>query len=843
MFGDEPVWLPEYIDEFHRDFVQRPDKTKRSFYEKLAGQLSESRPEVKKLASEMFWVMMLCPLNIGAKKKREGIGLIWNWSGDELDLAHPMLQDDVLAGIGSAGTGYNTQRYREVTYFIEVLKRFFAADQNERERLLNDGWQFSQWLEKVPGSNTRQLRHMLLYLLFPDGFERIFGRKHQREILEKLKGIPRKKYQELPRVEVDRLLWAIRQEKIEEFGTEELDFYNSPLKELWWPRDSKTYLLAWNPAKWNWESFESDRNATAAGKKVIHKWSCTNGKAAVGDKAYLVRVGTDPRGIIAVGNIVKAPYEVPHYDETKAAAGERQMSVDVEFSQIRDPRHDAYVTEEDLNSISAEGQVWWPQQSGIEIKDKSAADLDANWDKLARVVLKEKQVLSGKSKNLILYGPPGTGKTYRLNQMRKDYTAQPSGASADEHRDAVIAELGWRDVVVASLFDMGESGTVNQIATHPYLVSKARSLGRKKNVRAGIWGVLQQHARLESETVNYARRRAPYIFDKDSTSKWMLVGDWREECAPAIEAVDQLKGGKSARAGPHLQRYVYVTFHQAYSYEDFVEGIRPQVSEGDDAAVSYSVEPGVFRRICQRARNDPSHRYAIFIDEINRGNIAKILGELITLLEPDKRAIYDEEGELVDGMELTLPYSGDRFSVPANLDVIGTMNSADRSIALLDTALRRRFRFQEMMPDSRVITGSDADGMIPDGEGDKINLRLLLDAINERMRFLLHRDQSLGHAYFTAVADFPALKDVFIHQVIPLLQEYFYDDWRRIQLVFRDVEEDGSPAESQIICHKLVKEEDILGFNHDDYEDSYDYWVAADVDITPDAIRKIYETE
>ena len=133
-----------------------------------------------------------------------------------------------------------------------------------------------------------------------------------------------------------------------------------------------------------------------------------------------------------------------------------------------------------------------------------------------------------------------------------------------------------------------------------------------------------------------------------------------------------------------------VTFHQSFAYEDFVEGIRPKL---DDEGIGYELRDGVFKRIVNAARENPERRYVLIIDEINRGNIPKIFGELITLIEDSKRL-----GE-TDGMSVTLPYSNEEFGVPSNLYIIGTMNTADRSILLLDTALRRRFDFVEMMPD------------------------------------------------------------------------------------------------------------------------------------------------
>ena len=351
-----------------------------------------------------------------------------------------------------------------------------------------------------------------------------------------------------------------------------------------------------------------------------------------------------------------------------------------------------------------------------------------------------------------------------------------------------------------------------------------------------MWSTLQLYTRESSTTVKVKNRSNPQVFDKGEDSTWLLVDDWREECAEQIVMADSWKAGPATDS--QQKRFEYVTFHQAYSYEDF-EGIRP-IQDEESGELIYSVVPGVFRRICQQAMADPGNRYAIFIDEINRGNIAKIFGELITLIEVDKRAEYSKSGQLVKGMEVTLPYSGDSFSVPANLDVYGSMNTADRSIALLDTALRRRFTFKELMPISGVISGSRGDGYIEDGEGGIINLRAFLDAINLRIRFLLNRDLMIGHGYFFYVKDFHELKNILLNQFIPLLQEYFYEDWHRIQLVFRDVGPANEKLEPQIILHNQMMQDTVLGFVHDDYEDLTEYSVAEPDEITPDAIRKVY---
>ncbi len=237
-----------------------------------------------------------------------------------------------------------------------------------------------------------------------------------------------------------------------------------------------------------------------------------------------------------------------------------------------------------------------------------------------------------------------------------------------------------------------------------------------------------------------------------------------------------------------------VTFHQSFSYEDFVEGIRPRL---DGEEIGYELRDGVFKRIAKAAANaareDPEKRYVLIIDEINRGNIPKIFGELITLIEDSKRL-----GE-ADEMSVTLPYSNEEFGVPNNLHIIGTMNTADRSILLLDTALRRRFDFVEMMPDpEHELVSSDVEG---------VDAQKMLKAMNERISLLLDRDHQIGHTYLFKVNDLEALSDKFRNAIVPLLQEYFYDDWSKIRYVLGGA---GFVAEQMLDYTAQLRETDLV---------------------------------
>ncbi|WP_324279203.1 McrB family protein [Fusobacterium polymorphum] len=211
----------------------------------------------------------------------------------------------------------------------------------------------------------------------------------------------------------------------------------------------------------------------------------------------------------------------------------------------------------------------------------------------------------------------------------------------------------------------------------------------------------------------------------------------------------------------------FITFHQSYGYEDFIEGIRPYLDD-KSKDLKYILHSGIFKDICNKAKSDKENNYVLIIDEINRGNISKIFGELISLIETSKRGGNKEE------LEVILPYSKESFTIPKNLYILGTMNTADRSIALLDIALRRRFNFIEMMPKY---------DLLKDIKINNIDLTLLLSTINERIEILLDREHTIGHSYFLNISSFEDLVGVFKNSIIPLLIEYFYDDFEKIKSI------------------------------------------------------------
>lgn len=447
--------------------------------------------------------------------------------------------------------------------------------------------------------------------------------------------------------------------------------------------------------------------------------------------------------------------------------------------------------------------------------------------------------------NLILAGPPGTGKTYQiLSHYQPMFEEHQVILSQSDYVARLVEDFTWFDVCALAMIISGKPLKVKEIKEHDIVQAKVRHLGREKNINATLWAILQSHTVEECEYVKYKSRSQVLVFDKNADSQWSVIKNAQEVIPELFDTAETIKNYQPKVST--IRRHEFVTFHQSYSYEDFVEGIKPIVSDdlSEEKNIGYDIVDGIFKKIVQRAISDPHNSYVLFIDEINRGNIANIFGELITLIEANKRMTYCmEQKKWVGGVKVKLPYSHgyDLFGVPDNLHIIGTMNTADRSIALLDTALRRRFNFYEYLPEPEILNQK-----IHTEEGE-IDLSRMLTCINNRIEFLLDRDHTIGHAYFVGVKTFEQLEQVFRNKILPLLQEYFYNDWQKIQMILADLtEEKASDGENKshehaIVQHEIYDPKDIFGYKTGLYDSCRMYNIAEEFSVV--SFQKIYGNE
>ncbi|HBI49565.1 MAG TPA: endonuclease [Moraxellaceae bacterium] len=386
--------------------------------------------------------------------------------------------------------------------------------------------------------------------------------------------------------------------------------------------------------------------------------------------------------------------------------------------------------------------------------------------------------MSEPAKNIIYTGVAGTGKTYQLQKIAKQYTELLPVANADELLKALVDPMNWLEVICLVFLEERKKGKlllkVPEIMQHPFFLQKAALRKGNESLSQTVWGRLQRFSHPNSLTVKQINRASQSYFDKDDSSNWFLLADSLPLLVDLQNKLDDYQAPIHSQVQPNylqpkLERFSFVSFHQAYGYEEFVEGIRPHIA--DNGQMSYRIESGAFLRLCQQAKHDPSHRYAMLIDEINRANVARVFGELMSLIEPTKRA-----GQ-TDSLSVNLAYSRHPFSVPSNVDIYATMNSQDHSLAPLDMAFRRRFEFIECQPQPQLLGKVMANGA-------EIDLAKLLTALNERISQNLAKDSQLGHSFLWGIDSLQALSAAFSQSIIPQVAQACQHHGQILQAIF-----------------------------------------------------------
>jgi len=412
--------------------------------------------------------------------------------------------------------------------------------------------------------------------------------------------------------------------------------------------------------------------------------------------------------------------------------------------------------------------------------------------------------------NIIYTGVAGTGKTYRLLQIAKQYTHYLPITNDNELLSQLLYELSWRDVVCLIFLDFKTQHKdlvkVPEVVNHEFFIAKAAQNEREKNLSNTAWSVLQMHSPASSKTVTYKNRAGQAYFDKDESGAWHLLPESRSLLVGLSQQLAEFRQAQRDSQAVQKQRYSMVSFHQAYGYEEFVEGIRPVISVNEQSRqgtqnnrqanrqnshqevsnqMRYDIQDGAFLKLCQRAAHDPEHRYAMLVDEINRANVSRVFGELLSLIEPDKRSGQS------NAMQVNLAYSGRTFSVPANVDIYATMNTQDHSLAPLDMALRRRFRFIDCPPQPELLQVIDvfnhsSKSLEDDKLSATIDLAKLLSGLNDRITQTLGQEAQLGHAFLFSVNNLAQLQTVLVEQIIPQLAQATGGQVALLQYLFND---------------------------------------------------------
>ena len=597
-------------------------------------------------------------------------------------------------------------------------------------------------------------------------------------------------------------------------------------------------LFSWNPKKSGWtvEKYKEAYLKVKNGEKYETDWR-TSRKNGVEEKTevFLIKIGEEPKGIIAHGHVTEEPY-----------LEDERYYINVEFDKILDYENEEILKQEDL-MLKFPEQKWSPQASGIEIKETILPELKEMWSKLingkenseTRDGGDEKETMKKEfDKNVIFYGPPGTGKTYTTAKRAVEICKTESEKELTDYSEIMkrYNELKEKNRIEFITFHQSYGyeefieGIKPKVLNEDDKSENENSQEIEYEIVDGIFKEFCDNARkaiIESKS-------NIYISPKAIVWKVTVKDEVKEDCfnsnyvrinfelntKGALNFVDKIKKGDiiitTNRSRTRINGIAVVTDDEGVTLETkeknrtvrnvswLAKNIDEDIYEINGKKIlprktvtkvpnmkvediiklakekeSIVLSKEELSKIVIKENKDP---YVFIIDEINRGNISKIFGELITLIETTKRAGKEE------CISTKLPYSKKEFTVPDNVYIIGTMNTADRSIALMDTALRRRFKFEEMLPNYDLL-----EDIFVEDKGTKVNIGAMLKVINERIEYLYDREHTIGHAVFLEKMendkidiDINKLENIFKKNIIPLLQEYFYEDYEKIRIVLGD---------------------------------------------------------
>ncbi len=731
----KPIWSSRWLRELRERFLERPDVGQGNFYDKLEVQLEGSPPEVYQLMGEALYVhLLMVKVNgMSGETKKELIDRVLRWSSSAATIP-----DDLVAGLTSGLTkvqALRTNRHHQVGFIIEFVEQWKERNRREHQRLLADPQAFKQFvirrslrsrLFREAQAKPRGQQHALLHLVYPDTFEGIASVAHKRHIAN---ASAFARYITEHELNVDSRLTQIRLGLEHECGRD-FDFYDDDIRAQW------DRQLIWD------EFVRRAKEIVASGRlesdEVVFKLEI--GRKLEDARRAVISGMTEWPRLLRTGLTGYSHHPLPW--------------------QAAD-RFRKWIDEHPDSALEVLRAFW--EEGDIDVEDRLRSLADA----VPTTVASRPGVFINLASVLLMGLDVKRYPPFRVGVFNQAYDFTGYGRTdwaADEGEQYEYA-LGFLSRVIE------EAG------------ARGLNLRHRLDAQSVVWQMQYDDPRnLSYSEVDDPNELPSHTLKPEPdlpalADELYLSPGFLEEIETLLSAKKQVifqgppgtgKTYVAQKLARHLagsdDRVTLVQFHPSYAYEDFVQGYRPALAR--EGHLRFELRNGPLWQAAERARDEPNADHFLVIDEINRGNLGKVFGELYFLLE------YRDQ-------EMRLQYSNKTFSLPENLYVIGTMNTADRSIAMVDLALRRRFHFVAFHPDEKPVKGVLRRWLDDNAPDDMAWVADVVELANENLRD--NRDAAIGPSYFMKDGlDEAWVKRIWKHSVLPYIEELLFGGEDRI---------------------------------------------------------------